>query len=202
MSAKTDWEAIEAAYRAGQLSIREIAKAHSISEGAIRKRAKAECWTRALADKVREAVREKLVRSDGTQPSRTRTDAEIIETSAQIGFDVVTSHRRDLQQLHGLKRVLADRLATHLHGGQPDGPLLGDRESPGDLLEKLSRVTARLIPLERQAHNLDADPAGLEPATRADLRAALDRLDQGQRDQLRAIAERLAGQPDDPAAGA
>ncbi|WP_244936533.1 hypothetical protein [Methylobacterium currus] len=206
MPAKTDWEAIEAAYRAGQLSIREIAKQHDVSDTAIRKRAKAEGWTRALADKVRDAIREKLVRSDGSQagsqPHRTRTDAQIIEASAQIGFDVVTSHRRDLQQLHGLKRVLADRLATHLQGGQPDGPLLGDRESPGDLLEKLSRVTARLIPLERQAHNLDADPAGLEPATRSDLRAALNRLDQGQRDQLRDIAECLAGRSGSPAAGA
>ncbi|GJE00568.1 hypothetical protein [Methylobacterium isbiliense] len=167
-----DWEAIEAEYRAGQLSLREIAKRHGISDTAIRKRAKAEGWTRALADKVREAVREKLVRADGSHSQRTRTDAEIIGQAAQAGFDVVTSHRRDLQQLHGLKRVLADRLATFLQGGQPDGPLLGERESPGDLLEKLSRVTARLIPLERQAHNLDEHPD--EPQNKPG--GALDRL--------------------------
>ncbi|CZW65294.1 Uncharacterised protein [Enterobacter hormaechei] len=37
---KPDWEAIETAYRAGVMSLREIASQHGISEGAIRKRAK------------------------------------------------------------------------------------------------------------------------------------------------------------------
>lgn len=167
---QTDWEAIEREYRAGQLSLRAIASAHDITEGAIRKRAKAEGWQRALANKVREAVREKLVRTDGTQEGTQsqRADSEIVESAALRGLQVVTSHRRDLEQLHGLKRVLAMRLAAHLNGEKPEGPFIGDKESPGDLLEKLSRVTSRLIPLERQAFNLDAeDPPpsdGDEPA--------------------------------------
>ncbi|RVJ77559.1 hypothetical protein [Sinorhizobium meliloti] len=154
---RADWEAIEREYRAGQVSLRAIASAHGITEGAIRKKAKAEGWQRALADKVRQAVREKLVRTDGTQPQRA-SDSEIIEGAAIRGLNVITSHRKDLQQLHGLKRVLAERLSTYMQGVTPDGPCLGDKESPGDLLEKLSRITARLIPLERQAHNLDAEP--------------------------------------------
>ena len=153
-----DWEAIEREYRAGVLSLREIARAHAVSDTAIRKKAKAEGWERALADKVREAVREKLVREDGSQfgshPPRA-TDAAVVQAAAVRGFEIVTSHRRDLTQLHGLKRVLMDRLSTVLAGSIADGPCLGERESPGDLLEKLTRVTARLIPLERQAHNLD-----------------------------------------------
>lgn len=159
----TDWEAIEREYRAGQLSVREIARRHEVSEGAIRKKAKAEGWSRPLADKVRTAVQEKLVRADGTQEgtqSQRANDAAIVEAAALRGFDIVTSHRRDLQQLHGLKRVLADRLSVLLQGGTPDGVCLGDKESAGDLLEKLSRVTARLVPLERQAHNLDAASGG------------------------------------------
>lgn len=34
-----DWEAIESLYRAGKLSIREIARQHGLTEAAIRKRA-------------------------------------------------------------------------------------------------------------------------------------------------------------------
>lgn len=151
-----DWERIEAEYRAGQISLRGIARAHGVTEGAIRKKAKAGGWARALADKVRKQVSEKLVRSDGTHPQRARTDREIVEAASLRGLEVVTSHRADIQQLHGLKRVLAGRLSDVLHGGSPGGPCLGEKESPGDLLEKLSRVTARLIPLERQAFNLDA----------------------------------------------
>lgn len=163
---RPDWEAIEREYRAGQLSIRAIATAHGVSEGAIRKKAKAEGWTRALAEKVRDAVREKLVRTDaesGTQEgthSQRASDSKIVEAAALRGLEIVTSHRKDIKQLHGLKRVLADRLSVVLHGGEPDGPCLGEKESPSDLLEKLSRVTARLIPLERQAHNLDEDGGG------------------------------------------
>lgn len=159
-----DWEAIEREYRAGQFSVREIARQHNLSETAIRKRAKLDGWTRPLADKVREAVREKLVRADGSHGQRADknanrrvNDSEIVENSAVRGFNVVSTHRRDIEQLHALKRILATRLSDILHGAVPDGPCLGEKESPGDLLEKLSRVTTRLIPLERQAFNLDAE---------------------------------------------
>lgn len=157
---KPDWESVEREYRAGQLSIREIARKHGLSDTAIRKEAKARGWARDLADKVRKAVREELVRTDGSQAgsqSQRANEAEIVEAAKRVGVEVQLSHRRDLQQLHALKRIIAGRLAEYLQGGKPDGPCLGERESPGDLLEKLSRVTTRLIPLERQAHNLDED---------------------------------------------
>jgi hypothetical protein len=39
-----DWQRIEAAYRQGECSVRELARREGISEGAIRKRAKAKDW--------------------------------------------------------------------------------------------------------------------------------------------------------------
>lgn len=153
---KTDWEAIERDFRAGMLSLRETGRRHGVTEGAIRKKAKAEGWARPLAEKVRKAVREKLVRIDGTHPQRA-TDAEIVEAAAEIGKEVQLTHRKDLQQLRAIGVIITTRLAAHLNGEKPDGPFMGEKESPGDLFEKLSRVKARLIPLERQAHNLDAD---------------------------------------------
>lgn len=44
MAKNIDWGKIEAQYRAALLSNRQIAEAHGITEGAIRKRAKAENW--------------------------------------------------------------------------------------------------------------------------------------------------------------
>ena len=155
-----DWESIEKEYRAGQLSVRAIASAHGVVESAVRKRAQRDGWTRALADKVRSQVREKLALLDGAQDSaqgQHARDAEIIEAASLRGLAVVTSHRRDLEQLHALKRIILTRLAAHLNSEPTEGPFMGDKESPGDLVEKLSRVTSRLIPLERQAHNLDDD---------------------------------------------
>src|ERR1700722_16688701 len=103
-----DWEAIEREYRAGQLSVREIARTSGVTETAIRKHAKADGWTRALAEKVREAVREKLVRSDGSQSgSQSPRDAEIIDMAAARGVEVVRQHRATLSRAH---RIVADLL--------------------------------------------------------------------------------------------
>lgn len=159
---KIDWGAIERDFRAGMLSLREIGRRFGVTEGAIRKKAKAESWTRNLAEKVRTAVREKLVRADGTQSQRA-TDEEVVEAAAEIGKEVQLTHRRDLQQLRAIGSILATRLAAHLNGDPVEGPCLGKTESAGDLFEKLARVKARLIPLERQAHNLDADPVDENP---------------------------------------
>lgn len=63
MAQPADWEAIESAYRAGLMSLREIASQHSISEGAIRKRAKRDDWSRDLSAKIKERA-EDLVRKE------------------------------------------------------------------------------------------------------------------------------------------
>ena len=45
---QTDWEALEAEYRAGAASIRELARKYDVSDTAIRKKAKADNWERDL----------------------------------------------------------------------------------------------------------------------------------------------------------
>lgn len=194
-----DWETVEREYRAGMLSLREIGRRNSLTEGAIRKKAKAEGWQRVLADKVREAVREKLVRIDSTQSgtqAQRASDAGIVDGSSNIGVEVQLTHRRDLQQLRAIGAILADRLAAFLRGETPDGHFIGDKESVGDLFEKLARVKSRLIPLERQAHNLDDEGANPEPATKGDIVVAVRKLSGAQREQLRSIAEAIAGKPE------
>lgn len=188
-----DWEAIEREYRAGQASVRAIASAHGITEGAIRKKAKQFNWARRLADKVRSEVRERLVR-DSAQVHR-EDDAEIVSGAAARGVEVVLSHRRDISQLRGIATIIATRLAEYLQGGMPDGKFIGDKETVGDLLEKLTRVRSKLIPLERQAFNLDEDGLSDEPATKRDIAAATRKLTEDQREHLRSIAEAIAREP-------
>jgi hypothetical protein len=61
--ATPDWEAIESAYRAGVMSLRDIGAQYGVSEGAIRKKAKKLEWVRNGGTQVRKS---------GTQkPSRT-----------------------------------------------------------------------------------------------------------------------------------
>jgi hypothetical protein len=99
-----DWEKIEAQYRVGTMSLREIGAEHSISEGAIRKRAKRDKWDRDLKAKVRaraEAlVRKELVRSEVRK--ETPTEAETVEATAQMQAKAEIAHQTIARRLNDL----------------------------------------------------------------------------------------------------
>lgn len=105
----TDWESIERDYRAGVLSIREIAKSHDISEGAIRKKAKANGWERDLSDRVAEKVRTELVRSE-VRTANPQTEREIVEVAAATVVQVVRGHRGRIKQGNELVELLTKQL--------------------------------------------------------------------------------------------
>ncbi len=65
---KPDWEAIESAYRAGVLVLRDIGEQYGVTEGAIRKKAKKFGWVRKAGTQVR-----KNGTQSGTQKSKART---------------------------------------------------------------------------------------------------------------------------------
>lgn len=69
--ATPDWEAIESAYRAGVLSLRDIGDKYGVTEGAIRKRAKKLGWVRNSGTQVR-----KNGTQSGTQKSKARTSGK------------------------------------------------------------------------------------------------------------------------------
>lgn len=69
--AKPDWEAIETAYRAGVMSLREIGTQYGVTEGAIRKKAKKLEWVRKGGTQVR-----KNGTQSGTQKNKPRTSGK------------------------------------------------------------------------------------------------------------------------------
>lgn len=101
----SDWARIELEYLAGEDSIREIADRHEISDTAIRKRAKAEGWKRA----VRTATRREPDRSPPppppSDPERPLAAGEIADSGRSLvarmldELDVVTSRRGELEDL-------------------------------------------------------------------------------------------------------
>ncbi len=112
-----DWERIEADYRAGVLSLREIAaRDGSVSEGAIRKRAKKCGWSRDLAARIQakadELVRREAVRTDGTQLRTASPAAEkvIVEANAQAVADIRLAHRNDISRARRLCLAMAEEL--------------------------------------------------------------------------------------------
>lgn len=78
--ATPDWEAIESAYRAGVLSLRDIGDKYGVTEGAIRKRAKKFDWVRNSGTQVR-----KNGTQSGTQTGTQKGKARTTEKPARYG---------------------------------------------------------------------------------------------------------------------
>jgi hypothetical protein len=149
-----DWEAIEREYRAGQLSIREIARQNDISDASIRKKAKKEGWERDLSEKIRQKTNNELVRIEVRDQMRTSNTREIIEEAAARGVEVVRSHRKMISRLLEIGGNIMQELENEYKPNN-ETPLL-DARSKADLYRSLGQVMAKVIPLERQAFNLDA----------------------------------------------
>lgn len=161
-----DWEAIEGSYRAGSPSVVAIAEEHGITEGAIRKRAKKEGWSRDLSGRVQAATKEKLVRESVRGEGTNRTDAEIIEGESSKRVDIVLAHRQDLTQW----RSIAGKLFTALRD------MTVDESNHNDFARSLNAgVDAQLkvIKGERQAYNLDSEEGGKDVSALSDLMDAL-----------------------------
>lgn len=174
---QTDWEAIEAEYRSGTISNAELGRKYDVSEGAIRKRAKAQGWTKDLTEKVKTAVRDRLVRAEVREANartNSRTDAEIIEAAAETAVQVVQIHRRDVRN----GRIICAALFAELQDTSANREIIAesiDSETQDDssparrnqmlkaislptrarAMLDLSAAMKNLVAVERQAFNLN-----------------------------------------------
>lgn len=184
--AAPDWERIETDYRAGLLSLREIAASQGISHAAISKRAKRDGWERDLKAKIQAKADALVTRREVTKTVTTEqavTDKLIVDANAQVIADIRIGHRTDIAR----SRRLAMSLLEELEGqtGDPDllaqlGDLvladaginaarlrdiydrvtsLGSRTST---MKALGDTLKTLIGLEREAYGLDANQSNEE----------------------------------------
>lgn len=181
--AAPDWERIEQLYRAGLLSVREIAAACGVSHTAINKRAKSNGWDRDLKARIQakaDALVSKAEVSTQVSKEQLETERGIVDANAQVIANIRIAHRTDI----GRYRRLANRLLEELEGITEErgtireliDQLKDSEESDGallDLAQKLSSLPNRtkvmkelgetlknLIALERQAYDLGVRPEG------------------------------------------
>ncbi|MBW6646900.1 hypothetical protein KXT11_24215 [Salmonella enterica subsp. enterica serovar Weltevreden] len=112
---KPDWEAIETAYRAGVMSLREIASHHGISEGAIRKRAKRDDWSRDLNARIQQKADDLVRKQEVRKTVRTKTELTervLIEATAEVIASVRMEHRGDIRRARELTNTLFDELGA------------------------------------------------------------------------------------------
>lgn len=177
--AKPDWEAIESAYRAGVMSLREIASQHGISDTAIRKRAKKDGWSRDLAAKIQvkadDLVRRREVRTKVRTENAT-SERELIEANAEVIATVRMEHRGDIRRARTLANALFDELeaeCSDVEALRTLGQLMlcpdeNGRDRLNELyhaiismpervksMKALSETLKNLIGLERQAYSMD-----------------------------------------------
>lgn len=176
---KPDWEAIETAYRAGVMSLREIASQHGLTEGAIRKRAKRDEWSRDLNARIQQKaddmVRRREVRKTVRNES-TLTERVLIEATAEVIATVRMEHRGDIRRARELANVLFDELgaqcadvtALEQLGEMMFEPDDRGRDRLNETYQKIISLPSRvksmkdlsdslkvLVGLEREAYNIE-----------------------------------------------
>lgn len=197
---KPDWEAIESAYRAGLMSIREIASQHGITHGAINKRAKRDGWERDLKAKIK-AKADALVskREVSTQVSTEKALSEriLIEANAEVIANVRMEHRGDIRRAREITNALFDELGAEcadIEALRKLGELMLDPDENGrdrlneayqsiialpervKAVKALSDAMKNLIGLERQAYDIGDDKGDNAVSKLSDL---MDSLSQG-----------------------
>ncbi|MCC7980466.1 hypothetical protein INR17_12140, partial [Klebsiella pneumoniae] len=177
--ATPDWEAIESAYRAGLMSIREIASQHGITHTAINKRAKKEGWERDLKAKIKakaESLVSKREVSKRVSSERMVSERQLIEANAEVIANVRMEHRGDIRRARNIANSLFDELEAEcadVPALQQLGELMYQPDDKGydklneiyhkvismpgrvKSMKDLSDTLKTLIGLERQAYDID-----------------------------------------------
>lgn len=162
-----DRERIELDYRAGILSVREIAATHGISHTAIQKWAKSEGWERDLSAKIK-AKAETLVAKHEVATlvatEKAATEKQVIDAGAAAIVQVRLSHRTDIRRSRAIVMSMLDEL--ELTCGPENAALLAElgelmyepdergQDKRKDLFDKLLSLNGRSVTMKNLAESL------------------------------------------------
>lgn len=125
-----DWEAIEADYRAGIKTLRQIAAGRGVSHVTVGNRAKKEGWSRDISEKIKnksdELLNKTLLNKEGAVAER-----QLIEANAKAVADIRLAHRKDIHRARRLTNALLSELE-----GQTDPETLEMLQELGELMRR------------------------------------------------------------------
>ncbi len=173
------WDAVQAEYAGGLLSLREIGKRYHLSESTIRAKAKKERWQQSLVNDLRKeieardrATAEDELKSEGTaeyetaQPTRARAklpSTEIVDALATRQMLVAETHRKAIRESQSLCHHQKARLKASLDAIEGVASP-SELKSLSSALVDIARAETQWIQAERKAFGLDkVDKAGDEP---------------------------------------
>ena len=164
-----DWGSIEMEYRTGLGDLNSISSQYSVPADLIARVATALQWMWGNPVPSVDSAPENFVLSS----------ADIRKAQAIAAIRVTETHRAHIRRVQVLAERLTGELESTFDTGEPSS-LFGSRESPADVLVKLTASMVRLIALERQVHGLSNDSKQVEPAAEdnsAQVQSLWDRLD-------------------------
>lgn len=198
--ASPDWEAIESAYRAGLLSVREIASQQGVTHTAINKRAKRDGWERDLKAKIKakaDSLVSKREVSRLVSTEKAVSERQLIEASAEVIANVRMEHRGDIRRAREITNSLFDELGAEcadVASLEKLGEMMFSPDDKGQdrlneiyhkvismpervkSVKALSDALKNLIGLERQAYDIDGPEGDNSVKKLSDL---MDSLSQG-----------------------
>ena len=180
-----DWERIELDYRAGVLSLREIADGSGVSHVSISKRAKKNGWVRDLSAKIKAKADELVNTATVNRPVNKASpvsEKEMVDGVAQARASVQLEHRRDIQRGRKLVNSLLDELEQETDPKTLDelrelGKLMVSPDDKGrdklneiyhaviglpersKTMKVLAESLQKLVDMERAAFNMDEKEA-------------------------------------------
>jgi len=170
-----DWEAIEREYRAGQLSVREIARIHGVHHTTITAKAKRGGWIQDKSETIRTAIRAKTS-TPRTTTGTTTALSRVVDTAVERGVQIVRGHQTLISRLLSITDHMTTFLERYIAGEDPQPVLFGERESPSACLLRTTEAAERLVKLELQAWNLDEKDRN-EPAHPAPINIPFELLE-------------------------
>lgn len=132
---QTDWELIELHYRAGVMTVRQIAKEFGVSHTAIQKRATKSMWVRDLSEKIRQTTQNMVATQVVAKSVATETkltESQTVKAYSDIAAGIDSMQRDDLALGMSIQRTHMLEVAA-----------LGDPEFKGKLealAERMEKV--------------------------------------------------------------
>lgn len=153
------WREVGKQYRAGQVSVMQIAKQFGISNTAVDRHAKIAGWTRDLTKQTKDAVTAGAIAA-AVPDSGEMSNEQIVEEFALVGVNVIMLHRRDIQALRTRREALMRRYDALTALDSKGVERINDLEAvalAANILESVARTDQRIVLLERIAFNLNTD---------------------------------------------
>lgn len=170
------WEEIKQEYILGQLSVAAISRTYGPTRQAIMKKADKLGWARNLADDVRASVKMKSIEAELQQEVTADNYTEAIDKYGELGAGVIGGHKvlfnkilqqvdvtlQDLTHSQGIMAKLASGDRVKKVTVMAASLALKERNN---LLRTAAHVIDKIIPLQRQAFNIDEAGSGAEKIT-------------------------------------